>query len=243
MNIAVILAGGIGSRVGGDRPKQFIEIFGKPVLAYTIEIYQNNSQVDAIEIVCHKEWIEYTREMVNKYNYDKVKWIVEGGETFQTSVISGVYSLKEKIKEEDIVMLHYGASPFTNEKIIEDSIKICEKYGNAVSCTPCFQLMGTNDDNNTSQNFIDRDKIIQLACPQSFKYSLLLNIYETAKREKILSTTEPHTTSLMYALGIKIYQSYGNQTNIKITTKEDLKLFEGYQLLRNKSKKLEDSYD
>ena len=88
MNAALILAGGTGTRVGAGRPKQFVEVLGKPVLAYTTEICEQNSRIDAIEIVCHREWIDYCKEMVEKYRFTKVRWITEGGETFQDSVRS-----------------------------------------------------------------------------------------------------------------------------------------------------------
>ena len=151
MVAAMILAGGSGTRVGADRPKQFVEIYNnKPVLAYTVEIYQNNSEVDVIEIVCHSDWMDYVKEMVSKYGFSKVKYIVVGGETFQKSVINGVRNFDSKLSDNDIVMIHYGASPFTTQNIVADSIKVCREYGMAASCTPCYQLMGTNDAENKS---------------------------------------------------------------------------------------------
>lgn len=239
MITAVILAGGSGTRVGADRPKQFVEVCGKPILAYTIEIYENHPEINAIEVVCHIDWIDYLNNLIQKYNYTKVKWVVRGGSTFQESVINGVHYLKGKIADEDIVMIHYGAAPFTSEKIITDGIRVCKEKGMSASCTPCYQLMGSNDENLKSCNWIDRDKVVQIACPQSFCYKYLLQVYREAEEQELLEKIEPHTTSLMYALGKEIYQSYGDQTNIKITTKEDLELFEGYILLQKmKNKKV-----
>ena len=234
MITAMILAGGVGSRVGAERPKQFVEVCGKPILAYTIEIYQKNPQVEAIEIVCHADWIDYLKEMIENYDLSKVKWITHGGETFQKSVINGMEYLKDKLDVDDIVMIHYGAAPFSSQQIVTDGIKVCQEHGMSVSCTPCFQLMGSDDGNGESKRWINRDKQVQICCPQSFKYGYLADIYKRAEEKGLLETVEPHTTSLMYALGDTIYQSYGNQTNIKITTKEDLELFEGYVLLQEK---------
>lgn len=234
MITAMILAGGVGSRVGAERPKQFVEVCGKPILAYTIEIYQKNPQVEAIEIVCHADWIDYLKEMIENYDLSKVKWITHGGETFQKSVINGMEYLKDKLDVDDIVMIHYGAAPFSSQQIVTDGIKVCQEHGMSVSCTPCFQLMGSDDGNGESKRWINRDKQVQICCPQSFKYGFLADIYKRAEEKGLLETVEPHTTSLMYALGDTIYQSYGNQTNIKITTKEDLELFEGYVLLQEK---------
>lgn len=232
MIAAIILAGGIGSRVGEDRPKQFIEVNDKPIIVYTTEIYQKHPQVDAIEIVCHKQWIPYTKEMIEKYSLTKVKWMTDGGETFQESVMNGMSNLMNKLAPDDMVMIHYAAAPFTSQEIVTSAIEVCKKHGMSVSCTPCYQLMGSNDKGGISNKWVDRDKVIQLACPQSFRFGYLIDIYERAKRKELLEKVEPHTTSLMYALGDTLYQSYGNQTNIKITTKEDLEMFEGCLIKR-----------
>lgn len=234
MITAMILAGGVGSRVGAGRPKQFVEILGKPVLAYTIEIFQNNPQIDAVEVVCHKEWTNYLREMIQRYHLNKVKWIAEGGDTFQESVKNGMQYLKDTIDRDDYVLIQYGAAPFTSDKIVDDVIRVMREKKSAVTATPCYQLMGTNDENATSRTWVDRDCYIQIASPQGFQFSYLLDIYKRAEEQGLIEKTEPHTTSLMYALGDTLYQAYGDQTNIKITTKEDLALFEGYVLMRER---------
>lgn len=228
MITAIILAGGVGSRVGANCPKQFIEINKKPILAYTTEIFQNHTEVDAIEIVCHKNWKEYTEEMVKKYNLSKVKWIVDGGSTFQESTMRGINYLKDKISKDDYVLIQYGAAPFTSNKIVTDVIRVMKEKGAAVSGTPCFQLLGTLD-GNVSTQWVDRDRYIQIACPYGFRFEYLLNVYQRAEEKGILETIEPHTTSLIYALGDKLNLAYGDQTNIKITTKEDVELFKKIQ--------------
>lgn len=238
MVTAIILAGGVGSRVGAGRPKQFIEVLGKPVLAYTIEIFQNNLQIDAIEVVCHKKWKEYLMGMIEQYGLSKVKWIADGGDTFQDSVMNGINNLKDTIKPDDYVMIQYGAAPFTSDKIVNDVIRVMKNKGSAITATPCYQLLGSNDENATSKTWGDRDKYIQIACPYGFRFDYLLNVYERAKKKGLIEKVEPHTTSLMYALGDRLYQAYGDQTNIKITTKEDLALFEGYVLLQQRKMKL-----
>lgn len=229
MIIAMILAGGVGSRVGAGKPKQFVEIFGKPVLAYTIDIFQKHPNVDAIEVVCHEKWMDYLKEMLHKYNLSKVKWIVHGGDTFQESVINGANYLKDKIANEDYILVQYGAAPFTSEKIVTDVIRVMKEKGTAVTATPCYQLIGTKD-GDESLNWVDRDKYVQIACPYGFKYAYLLDVYKRAEEKGLLASIEPHTTSLIYALGDKLNLAYGDQTNIKITTKEDLDMFKGFIL-------------
>ena len=112
MNIAVILAGGVGSRVGAGMPKQFVKILGKPVIVYTIEAFQKHEDIDAIEVVCVKSHIDYMKELVDTYGLSKVKWITEGGADFQGSVLNGINNLQDKCSEDDIVLVHFGASPF-----------------------------------------------------------------------------------------------------------------------------------
>lgn len=233
MITAIILAGGVGSRVGAGRPKQFVEILDKPVLAYTIEIFQNHPDVDAIEVVCHKSWKEYLEDMIKKYDLTKVKWVADGGDTFQDSVMSGVNNLNDKIDGDDYVLIQYGAAPFTSEKIVTDVIRVMKEKESAVTATPCYQLMGSMD-GETSNTWVDRDKFTQIACPYGFRYSYLLDVYKRAEEQGLIETIEPHTTSLMYALGDHLNLAYGDQTNIKITTKEDLDIFEGYVLMKQK---------
>lgn len=239
MNIAIILAGGIGSRVGADRPKQFIEVLKKPVLAYTIEVFQNHNEIDCIEVVCHAEWISFLHNMISEYNLTKVKWITDGGETFQKSVINGVFNLEHKINFDDIVLIHFGASPFVSEDIISDCIKVCKEKGNAISATDFYLLSAqkakkksVNNSSNYAKKYVDRDTIAIMNSPHAFKYELIHNIYMKAINEKIIEKVEPHTTTLMMEMGEKIYFSKGSQTNIKITCKDDIKLFEGYALMK-----------
>ncbi len=234
MNTVIILAGGTGTRVGAGRPKQFIEVLGKPILAYTCEIFQKNEHIDAIEIVCHHDWIDYCREMISHFALTKVRWIVPGGETFQDSVINGVKHLEALLGTEtaldDYVFIQYGGAPFTSQKIVNAVVAMTEERGSAVTAMPCYQLLSTKDSDSTSLNWMDRDKFIIIACPYGFKFSYLLDIYKRAREQGLLETIEPHTTSLMYALGETINYAYGDQTNIKITTAEDIDLFEGYVL-------------
>lgn len=231
MNVPIILAGGVGSRVGADRPKQFIEVLGKPILVYTIEAFQNHPEIDAIEVVCIESHMDYLRELVDEYNLDKVKWITKGGVDFQHSVINGVNNLKGKLDDDDIVLVHYGASPFVQADIISDAIRVCKEKGNSSPAMSSPLLVGTNDGDKSTE-WIDRDKIVIFNAPQCFKFSYVTQLYDEAIERDLLDKVEPHTTTLMYLMGREIYLSKSSQINIKITNKEDIELFKGYVLAK-----------
>lgn len=232
MNIAVILAGGIGKRFGADKPKQFVKVFDKPVLVYTIEIYQNHPEIDAIEVVCVESCINYLKKLVDEYNLHKVKWITPGGKEFQNSMINGINNLKSELNDEDIVLFQYGASPFTSDYVISDAIQVCKEKGNSSPAISSLFLLGSND-GDKSINWIDRDKVIIHNTPQCFKFGYVTQLYDEAIENGYLDKVEPHTTTLMYYMNREIYLSKGNQINFKITTKEDLDLFKGYLMMKN----------
>lgn len=234
MNIALILAGGTGSRVGANIPKQFVRIQEKPILAYTLENFQNDPEIDAIEIVCHKDWLRNTQRICYEYKIDKLRWLTVGGATFQESTLNGIHNLRDKIAVDDIVVISFGVSPFCTADIINDSIRIVTKYGNAISaenlplCT-CIK----DDEYSTTQNLI-RETIKGFSCPWTFRYGELVEVYDEAIKRGILDDLEPHTTSVYLALGRRLWFSKSSGYNFKITLKEDLDKFEGLLLLKAK---------
>ncbi len=237
MNIAMILAGGTGTRVGANIPKQFIEVMGKPILAYTLEIFQNDENIDAILVVCHKDWLEEVRRIADRWKIDKMKWVTTGGDTFQASTMNGVFYLKDKISPRDIVVIGFGVSPMTSQDIIDDSIRVCEIHGNAIASEDIVLSTCIKDDQYSSTQNLIREQIKGFSNPWTFRYGELVEAYETAVQRGILDTLEPHTTSLYFALGKRLWFSKSASTNIKITTKEDLDIFEGHLLLKEKREK------
>lgn len=234
MNIAVILAGGVGSRVGASTPKQFIEVLGRPVLAYTLERFDAHPQVDAIEVVCRAGYEDYLRVLVEREGFTKVRWIAPGGATFQESVINGIEYLSDKVADDDQLLIHYGASPFVSDEVISDAIRVCAERGNASPAhSQVYLAAGRNDGVGTSE-FIDRDEVMVLNSPQALRYGYARWIYEEGARRGLLETVDPHTVPLMFALGETVYFSQGSTINIKITTREDLLLFEGYVLAQQR---------
>ncbi len=237
MNVAIILAGGSGTRVGADVPKQFIKIMDKPILAYTLEIFQRDELIDAIEVVCHKDWVDEVSHIVDEYGITKMKWMAIGGATFQESTMNGVFNLNDKLDKQDIVVISFGVSPMTTQDVIDDSIRVCEKHGNAIAAEDIVLCTCVKDDEySTTQNII-RETLKGFSNPWTFRYGELCEAYETAIERGIIDKLEPHTTSLYMALGKRLWFSKSNSMNIKITTKEDLDIFEGQLLLKEKRRK------
>lgn len=230
MNVAIILAGGRGTRVGADVPKQFVEVLGRPVLSYTIERFQRHPEVDAIEVVCRSGWEGELRRICDEGGFDKVQWVAEGGSTFQESVMSGLDFLDGRIADDDQVLIHYGASPFVSDEVISDAIRVCGLHGNASPAHSQVYLAAAIGDGESTTEFLDRDRIMVFNSPQALRFGYAKWVYAEAKRRGLIETVEPHTTSLMFALGERIWFSKGSTSNIKITTPDDLKMFEGWVL-------------
>lgn len=232
MNIGVILAGGTGTRVGAGVPKQFIKVQGKPILAYTLEIFQNDDNIDAIEVVCHKDWVGEVEDICHKYRIDKKKWTCTGGTTFQESTMNGIFNLKGKISKDDIVVISFGVAPMTPQEDIDDSIRVCKKHGNAIASADIDLCTCIKDDEySTTQNII-RETLKGFANPWTFKFGELCDAYEEAVRRDILNDLEPHTTSLYMALGKRLWFSQCTSPQCKITSKQDIDVFEGSLLLK-----------
>ena len=237
MNIAIILAGGTGTRVGAKMPKQFILFNDKPILAYTVDLFQQNPNIDAIEIVCHHDWIEYVTDMIKKYDQTKVRWITNGGDTFQESTVNGILNLKDKASKDDIVVISFGVSPMTPQEDIDDSIRVCKEHGNAIASKDIDLCTCIKDDEYSSTQNIIRETLKGFANPWTFNYGEVLETYEYAIEHDMLKDLEPHTTSLYFALGKRLWFSQCTSPSVKVTTKQDLDLFEGHLLLKDKRAK------
>lgn len=235
MNYVIIIAGGVGSRLGALVPKQFVEVLGKPVIAYTMEHFQNHPEIDAIELVCVDGYQDHLRSIVEKYGITKVFKIVKGGSEYERSIMNGVAGLEGIAKPDDLVIIHWAASPFLSEEIITDNIRVCKEKGNAITASYSYLLYGTND-GDCAKKSINRESFMTLAAPQSFKYSVITDIYRQVEEKHMFDYVEAHTPAFMTELGIPIYFSKGSHSNIKITTKEDINLFLGYLLAKKFNK-------
>ena len=230
MNIAVIIAGGVGSRMGQDLPKQFINVYDKPVLIYTLESFQKHPQVDAIELVCIDGWHEIVWAYAKQFNITKLKWIVSGGKTGQESIRNGVYGLEGKANPDDNIIIHDGIRPLLEPSVLSDVISKCSQYGNAVTSMPYNeQIFVINEDDETTTNkYIPRETLRRVSTPQAYRFDLLDEKYHEAYEKEIGIYGSHYTNTMMVELGVTLHFAAGSDKNIKLTTKDDLEMFKAY---------------
>lgn len=228
MNIAIIIAGGSGQRSGQDIPKQFIHVYDKPILIYTLEGFQRHPQIDAIGLVCIDGWHDVARAYANQFNIDKLKWIISGGKTTQESIRNGVLHLEGVSSEEDIIIIHDGIRPLVDDSVLSDVILKCRRYGNAVTALPYNEQIFVAEDELSTVEYIPREALRRVATPQAYKFGKLLEAYQEAFEKGIGIYGSSYTNTMMVELGERLYFANGSEKNIKITTKDDFELFKAY---------------
>lgn len=219
----IILAGGVGSRVNADKPKQFIEINGVPVIVDTLNNFQRNERVTGITVVCLKEWIPYLKELIGRFNLTKVTNVVEGGATGHDSTRNGIFSLRDKLTADDFVIIHDAARPLVPQKIINDMLNVAFKNGNACTAIPCHDTVIKTEDYISGIEQIERSSFLRVQTPQAYRYGIIEPLYERAEQENRHDFIYANTMAIAY--GTRIYFSKGFDCNIKITTKEDIAFY------------------
>ncbi|MBF8984610.1 2-C-methyl-D-erythritol 4-phosphate cytidylyltransferase [Lutibacter sp. B2] len=223
MNIAIILAGGKGTRMGSvDTPKQFIDMYGKPILVHTLETFDIHSDIDAIAIVSLKEWHEDIKIWTRKYELNKVKWIVEAGKTRQESINNGLEVIGRECEEEDIVVIHESVRPLISNRIITENIEGAMEYGAVDTVIPTADTIIRSYDDETIADVPVRKELYLGQTPQSFKYSVVVKAHENAKQNQIDDATDD--CQLVLKTGQSVHLVRGEKLNFKITTMEDLLL-------------------
>ncbi len=228
MNAAIIIAGGSGNRMGQDIPKQFINVYDKPVLLYTLEGFQQHPQIDAIEVVCLDGWHDVLWAYAKQFNITKLQWVVSGGETGQESIRNGVFHQEGKCSDEDIVVIHDGIRPLVDETVLTDVILNAHQYGNAVSSMPYNEQIFVADDEISTVKYIPRETLRRVCTPQAYRFGTLLWAYREAFEKKIGIYGSSYTNTMMVELGERLYFAAGSDKNIKLTTKDDLEMFKAY---------------
>ena len=230
MNIAIIIAGGSGHRMGQDIPKQFINVYDKPVIIYTLEGFQRHPQVDAIEVVCIDGWHEVLWAYAHQFNISKLRWVVGGGTTGQESIRNGVYNLEGKVKDDDIIIIHDGIRPLVDESVLTDVIMKAQQYGNAVTSLPYNEqiFVVSQEDSSTTKQYIPRETLRRVSTPQAYRFDKLRHGYHEAFEKGIGIYGSSYTNTMMVELGETLHFAAGSDRNIKLTTKDDLEMFKGY---------------
>lgn len=221
MNTAVIFAGGVGSRMHSkDLPKQFLKMHGKPIIIHTLELFEDNPEIDNIVVSCVADWMEYLKKLVEKYNLKKVKLIVKGGNSGQESIFNGLKAAEiVGNRKGDIVLIHDGVRPLINSKTISDNIASVKKNGSAITSVKVKETILIVDKDESINEVPNRAASRLARAPQSFYLDDILRAHERAIKENKLDFID--SCSMMQYYGKKLYLVNGPQENIKITTPDD----------------------
>lgn len=229
MVTAIILAGGTGVRMKTNGlPKQFLSLYGKPIICYTLEVFEQCAEVDNIVIPCNKEWIKHMESLVKKHHFEKVSCVIEGGKDRQSSIMNGLAAMKQK-GNEDIVLIHDGVRPLVKEETIVENIRVAREHGNAMTVKQNIEtVVITQEDAADYDDFKNRNHTYTLTSPQTFRAKELMEVYEIA--DTLTSDGTPLLdASLLYArLGKKVYLVKETGLNLKITTPEDFYYLRSY---------------
>ena len=223
-NIALIIAGGIGSRMNQDIPKQFINVYDKPVIVYTMEAFQKHPQIDAIEVVCLDGWHDVLRAYAKQFGIAKLENVVSGGKNGQDSIRNGLHDIISRHSDnDDIVLIHDAIRPMVSEDIISDSIRVCREFGNAITVVPCTAAMLKTYDALSTTEQVPRDNLKITQTPQTFYVKDIIEAHKEALSKNI--TNSVASCTMYIELGRKLYMSAGSEKNLKLTTAEDIEIF------------------
>ena len=233
MNIAIVFAGGVGQRMhSGTTPKQFLELYGKPILVYTLEHFQKNKNIDGIILVSVENWIGYCKELIDKFNLTKVVTIVPGGSSSYESISNGIEKAKELYPKDSVILIHDGVRPLINQKTIDDAINGVIEFGSAVIVSPAIETIAICKDDKI-EDIIDRSQCKIAKAPQCFRLNALIDTRNRAKEDGLSDFID--TASLMHHYGYPLHYVEGPADNIKITTPADFYVFKAFLEARKNS--------
>ncbi len=225
MSIWVILtAGGVGSRVGSDIPKQFIHVENKPVIAYTMEAFQRHPSVTGIVISCLSGWEQVVETYAKAYGIDKLRGIVAGGRTNQESIANALAEVRDVAQDDDFVLIHDGNRALVSQDIISNALAVAQREGSAVTAIPCTEVIARRDagDEATSHETIRRECLARTQTPHVMRLGELLALHKRANEDGVDSAALPE---LMVLYGMAVHLTPGDEMNFKITTPSDLQIF------------------
>lgn len=225
MNIALIIAGGSGNRMGQDIPKQFMHVDGAPIIIHTMKSFEVHPDIDAIAVVCLKGWETVLQSYANQFCITKLRWIFPGGDSGMGSIHNGIYGLKDEgCQSDDLVLIHDAVRPLLSQEIISSNIAICKAYGYAITGIQCREAILVSEDGFTTTTSIPRDTLIRTQTPQTFRLGNILKVHESAKDKGILNSVASCTLIAELDDNIEMHIVPGSEKNIKITTIEDLEM-------------------
>lgn len=230
MNIALIIAGGRGMRMGQEIPKQFLTVHDKPVIAYTMEAFQKHPDVDVIAVVCVEGWESILAAYARQYGVTKLKHIIPGGENGQGSIRNGVFELEKHYSADDLVLVHDAIRPMISQDIISGCIATAREHGSAIVTIPCQEAMLETEDQISTHASYPRDRLKRTQTPQGFPLGRLCDAHRRALEQGI--TNSVASCTMMVELGETIYFCSGSEMNIKLTTPDDMEIFKALLSLR-----------
>ena len=224
MNIALIIAGGVGARMNQDIPKQFINVCDKPVIVYTLEAFQQHPEIDAIEVVCLDGWHDVLRAYAKQFGIAKLENVVSGGDVGQASIRNGLYDIYGRHNgKDDIVLIHDAIRPMISQEIISENIRVCRERGNAITVVPCTAAMLKTYDSVSAEEQVPRDNLKITQTPQTFFLEDIIGAHKEALEKGI--TNSVASCTMYIELGRKLHMALGSEKNLKLTTAEDIEIF------------------
>lgn len=223
MNIGLIIAGGVGARMGQSIPKQFLTVNDRPVIVYTLEAFQKHAEIDVIAVVCVSGWEQVLWAYASQFNITKLKHVITGGKNGQDSIRNGVYELEKHYHSEDVVLIHDAIRPMVSAEIISDCIVKTKQYGCAITTIPCAEAMMCTEDGLESTGSYPREKLKRTQTPQGFPLGKICDLHRRALEKGI--TNSVASCTLMVEMGEKVYFSEGSEKNLKLTTVDDIDIF------------------
>jgi 2-C-methyl-D-erythritol 4-phosphate cytidylyltransferase len=214
--------------MGLETPKQFVLVQGKPVVIYTLEAFQAHPSIDSIGVVCLGDWHEVLADYARQFGITKLDWIIPGGESAQESIYRGVQHLEQLCRPQDIIVIHDGIRPLVDASVISEVLVTCVTYGNGVTSLPYNEQIFRIDAEEpySTVEYIPRDTLRRVATPQAYRYDVLASRYAEAFASRVGIGPNSYTNTMMVDLGERLYFAAGSDRNIKLTTRDDLELFQ-----------------
>lgn len=233
MNYALIFAGGTGQRMNSKaKPKQFLDLHGKPILIHTLEIFENSDCIDAICVVCLKGWEETLRKNLQQYQITKVKYIVSGGNTGHDSIYYGLQELSAVCRDDDIILIHDGVRPLITTELLEQNIACVKEQGNAITVETAAESVVQIDESKQIMAVPPRNLMRIAKAPQSFYFKEIWEVHKKAQEDGFKSIDSAH---LLYQYGYEMHTVESTPYNIKIATPSDYYVFRALYEARENS--------